>query len=313
MSEGFDDPLPIDPPHDPPPAVPPRPPAPAVTAVRAPVAPPVEEAAGRSIFPAVLGVLFLGAIVGSVVMERMPAPPAQAAQTTTASEASTSTPPKTESATPPGGDDVKALQARVEELTKKLDAMPKPEPAPDLKPIQDKLDTLSKAVESSGDAPKKVEEIVGMLPTMEKELAAVKAENEALKAQVAALDDKMKAMPAPTTSPAANPAEAAKPAPPAMSESLTEGVALFKQNKFADALTALKKDPKDARALDFAALASGFATNNWKGEAVELATQGVQAEKAGSPPKPEIDAAFAGLTDAQGKAWLDFYRKVAAK
>jgi hypothetical protein len=37
--------------------------------------------------------------------------------------------------------------------------------------------------------------------------------------------------------------------------------------------------------------------------------EGVDREKAGKPPKSEIDSTFAGLTKETGKEWLDFYRQ----
>ena len=56
--------------------------------------------------------------------------------------------------------------------------------------------------------------------------------------------------------------------------------------------------------------ANGFATGQWDGgETERLVTRGIEREKAGSPPPAQIDAAFSILTRANGKDWLDFYRK----
>ena len=92
---------------------------------------------------------------------------------------------------------------------------------------------------------------------------------------------------------------------------MTAAADLFKANKFAEALAAFQQLPADdARVLYYTALATGFSTNKWEatGDAATLAAKAQQAEKAGTPAKADIDAAFAGLKETQGKKWLDFYR-----
>jgi len=71
----------------------------------------------------------------------------------------------------------------------------------------------------------------------------------------------------------------------------------------------LQTQPEDARVWYYAALSYGLATRDW-GRATEMMVEeGVSREKAGRPPKPEIDAALTGLTKETGKEWLDFYRQ----
>jgi len=56
-------------------------------------------------------------------------------------------------------------------------------------------------------------------------------------------------------------------------------------------------------------VAKGLATNVWTGEAEALVNKGVDREKLGTPPAPEIDAALAGLTETTGRDWLSYFRK----
>ena len=69
---------------------------------------------------------------------------------------------------------------------------------------------------------------------------------------------------------------------------LYQGPQVYKEASAAFAKLAQAK-PNDARVLYFAALASGFSTNNWNsGDAASLAKKGVEREKAGTP-EPDQD------------------------
>ena len=98
-------------------------------------------------------------------------------------------------------------------------------------------------------------------------------------------------------------------------QAMTDAIALFKGRKYKDASVAFGKlaqsKANDARIFYFAALSNGFATNTWTGETLSLVNKGVEQEKAGSPPSAKIDEAFADLTKANGKDWLDSFRKKA--
>ena len=54
----------------------------------------------------------------------------------------------------------------------------------------------------------------------------------------------------------------------------------------------------------FCALANGLATRNWKGDSEKLVATGMAKEKAGSPDKAKIDAAF------QSEGPDIFFRKI---
>lgn len=269
-------------------------------------APPRDAPPGKSPFPVILSIAFAAVIVASWIAQGSPKPPEAAppapAPAPTAKEGEPA--PTTAAAPAPAptpaavtAEDLKGVKDEVAALAKKLDAMPKAEPAPavDLKPIQEKLDGLARSAEATAALPKQVEDASGKLAESEKAIEALKSEVDSLKSEVASLKAK----------PAA--AEPAKPA--ADAAAMTAAEALFKSGKYAEARDAFKKLPADdARVLYYTALANGFATNTWTGETEQAVLKGVDREKAGSPAKADIDAAFAGLTPAQGKAWLDSYR-----
>ena len=97
---------------------------------------------------------------------------------------------------------------------------------------------------------------------------------------------------------------------------LTPGIEQFEKKQYKEAFESFsnlaQSKPEDARVWYYAALARGFATGDWKDETEKLVMRGVEREKAGSPPKAEIDATFSGLTRETGKDWLSFYRRRAA-
>ncbi|QDV34318.1 hypothetical protein [Tautonia plasticadhaerens] len=98
---------------------------------------------------------------------------------------------------------------------------------------------------------------------------------------------------------------------------LEQGIRQFRSDQFSAArdtfFELLEQEPDDARVWYFAALARGKATGDWKGETERLVLQGVELERAGSPPRVAIDAAFSGLAERQGGEWLRFYRRRAGE
>lgn len=280
--------------------------------------------AGKSPYPPLLFVLFAAVLGASVYAERAatpaptppavevgkPADPADAAKPGDAAKpAAVADPSTTPAPASPSGataEDVKSLKGEIAALGEKLAAMPKAEAAPDLKPIHEKIDGLAKSVESATDGPKKIsDEVAGKLAEAGKADAALKAEIEALRAEIAGLKKDMSAAKPVAATPAD---ESPKPAP-GEAAAMTTAIDLFKGGKYADALAAFKKLPADdARVLYFTALANGFSSNNWKGDAEAAVLKGIEREKAGSPAKADIDAAVGALTKAQGKDWLDAYR-----
>ena len=167
------------------------------------------------------------------------------------------------------------MPARLDSLTQKVEAASKGEgfaPAPKVDAIDKKVGDLAQAV-------------------------------DALKAELAG--------------PEPGPDHRAAPRPPRRpadvnveGQAMEQAVDLFKQGKYAEAKDAFARlqaaYPDDARVWYFSALANGLATRDWKGESERLVKVGVAKEKAGSPDKAKIDAAFAGLTADNGKDWLAY-------
>jgi len=94
---------------------------------------------------------------------------------------------------------------------------------------------------------------------------------------------------------------------------LAQGMKLFKQNRFKEALGVFNRleltSPDDARVWYFAALSHGFATGQWSGGTERLVEKGIERERAGTPGTQVIDAAFSELSPAQGRDWITEYRR----
>lgn len=259
--------------------------------------------------PILLGIAFIAAITAAALVgswsagnllkkAAAPLPPAPSTVSTPTPEPAPAAP------TPATADDLKVLQGEVEGLAKqlaalttKVDGLPRPEPAPDLKPIQARLDDLGGLAEKIGELSKKVD------AADEQARAASKAADSS-KEEIAALAAKVD-----------RPVEAVAPTPTAEPKlaDIKPAADLFGAKKFADARAALAKlqqsNPEDARVWYYSALANGFATGKWDGETEQLVLKGVERERAGTPDAAQIDAAFSGLTGATGKSWLAAYRQ----
>jgi hypothetical protein len=180
-------------------------------------------------------------------------------------------------------DQYKQLQAR-------LDAVPKPTPAPDLAPIEEKVAQ------------------VGQLSQHEKKVTELDAKLDELRKEVSAAHSRA-------------PADRSRDASPVSSEkgessidtALGPGVSQFRRARYREAYDVFQKleqsHPDDARVWYYAALSYGLSSNNWGKTTQSMVEQGVTREKAGQPQKSVIDSAFAGLTKETGKDWLDFYRR----
>jgi len=224
---------------------------------------------------------------------------------------------------------VDGLAEKFDQLQSKVDAIPKPSPPPDIEPLRSKLssvDELSKKVDALGERldflPKKIDkdskeiaDLTAKIEEAQKTMASLRSELTASRGSSANRGNET------ASRVTMKPTEAGATAPGheddvAIEALLTPGVEQFEKKQYKEAsesfnhLAQLK--PEDARVWYYAALARGFATGDWKGESERLVMRGVDREKAGAPPKPEIDAAFRGLTHETGKDWLSFYRRRAA-
>ena len=277
---------------------------------------PVAEAPpGAPVFPIVMGILMVGAIVAAILVSKnQPTTTAAPAATTSAVPATTpETPPAASSDTITG--EVKDLKGQLEALgvqlkglTAKVDGIPKPPEPLDLAPVQGKIEELSKSVGTVAALSEKVGKLDERLGGID---GTIKAVNE----KVAALSDELKkAGESSKPAPALSAAEAVKPETDKTVAGLNEGAELFKAGKYKEASEVFKKleaaDTKDARVYYYAALSNGLSTNVWKDETLKSAAKGAELEKAGVTKPEDVDATFADLPVTL-KPWLTFFRKAA--
>ncbi len=281
--------------------------------------PPAANEPKHPVFPIIMGLFFVGALVGAVIYARK-------AETEAAANAPAPAAPTPSAALElPQIDaltgEVKSLQGKIDslaaqtrDLQDRFDKLPQPQSAPDLKPLQAQIDKLAKTVSEVAPLPKQVGDLDGRVAVMDKSLAALRADITALQSDAR--------KPASTPQPESTKDELAKEETSTPSsedaninvagEGLEQGVQLFKGRKYKEASDLFRKltdeFPKDARVWYYAALSNGLATNQWRGETERLVNQGVEREKAGSPKAPEIDAVMTDLAPAP-KKWLDFYRQ----
>ena len=275
-------------------------------------APPVDMGEDRRapLFPMLLGALMLAAMITAVFLARQDsAGPASPAGAGTPAAAPTTPPPPSPADLLAGEvkkmeSDVASLVTQLKDLQAKVAAIPKPEPAPDLKPIESKLEAFGKTLAGVSGLPEKLANIDTRMGGLDGALKSVSD-------KVGVLSDAVKkasaATPRPETATSTEPKPTADPAPAA----LGTGADLFKAGNYPQALETFRKaidaGTKDARVYYYAALSRGLSTNDWRGESITLATSGSELEKAGTPKAADIDAAFAALP-AKVKDWLDFYR-----
>ncbi len=288
-------------------------------------------------FPVVFGVLMVAAIGAAILFnsnatKETPAPAAPPAAPPAAA-------PAAETPAPGGSDalagDVKSLKGEIEKLTgqlkdlsAKVDGLPKPTPPADLKPIQAKIDDLTKTFASVEGVSEKLDKIDTQVKSLDSGVksatdkvsalsadvkkaadAAAKAEADAAKAMSGAAA----AVPAATTAATPTSPAAVKPDEDKTASDLAQGADLFKAGKYKEADEVFKKladsSPKDARVYYYAALANGMTTGGWQTSSVKIATTGAELEKSGATKPADVDAAFSGLS-ADLKPWLAYFRKL---
>jgi len=265
----------------------------------------VDDAPGHPLFPMVLGGVMLLSLIAAWIANSNPVE-APAATTPAAVAAA----PETEKPTAPDAEskalkaEIDGLRADLKALQDRIEALPKPAPAPDLGPLNSKLADLSKDTESLAVLPKKVDDLDQRLGSFDKTLVALRGEIDTFKNEL-----KKPVDPAVTTPDSAKPDDAK-----VADAAVDQGAGLFKAGKYKEASVAFQKltetSPTDARVWYYAALSRGSATSQWTGETLKLFDKAVEREKAGTPDSAKIDAAFSDLNPVF-KPWIDAYRKVA--
>lgn len=280
---------------------------------------PVEEPGIKmSPFPAVLGLVLVGVLIAAWFVSRQKEaspgvaantpPPATAAAEPVAPVADPAESPESSAKTEALEGKVKELTGEVERLAGqvkafegKLNNTNKPEPAPDLKPLEGKVNDLAKSVAVVAPLHEQVGKLGDRVGSVDGALKSVKGELAALKEEI------QKAAPAATE-------PEPKPEAEATSAGLTGGIDLFKAGKYKEAGDVFSKlataKPNDARVYYYAALTRGLTTSDWQGETLATAAKGAALEKAGAPKPSEVDAAFADLP-ATLKPWMTFFRQQA--
>jgi TolA-binding protein len=219
-------------------------------------------------------------------------------------------------------------------------------PPPDLGPIEQKVaqvDRLSQQVEALGKtvAPlsEQLEQYRRRLADLSEELDTLRMQGTVARGRMPAGRDRQLGLaggadrPAPAAGVADRPAPAAGRDAPARADAVDRPAAApaetekgelagptlqtaeeqFRAKRYGEAYASFRKllqgEPDDARLWYYAALAYGLNNRDWGRTTQAMAEEGVAREKAGKPPRPEIDAAFSGLTNETGKDWLGFYRQ----
>jgi uncharacterized protein YoxC len=231
------------------------------------------------------------------------------------------------------------VSGKLDRLQSQVDHLPKPNPQPDLEPLNRKLsvvddlnrklsvvDDLNRKLSVVDDLSKKLDSLTTRINSLSErtdqyggKFAALMAHLDGVHKQVAGLRNEMvaakdaeKAAGKVDTSVARASAEPSREAGQTKSSHLAPGVELFERRQYKEASeffnNLVKTKPDDARVWYYAALARGLATQDWKGEAERLVIEGIEREKAGKLEKSLIDSAFAGLTPETGKDWLAYFR-----
>jgi len=284
---------------------------------------PGERSAGRGaaqvLISALLALLFGG--VGAWAYERYLA--RTPAERTTEASAPRSGEAETTKALARLDDRINSLSDQYKQLESRIESIPKPAPPPDLAPLEQKVarvDGLSKQYESIA---KTLEPLAQKIAQDERKIEALDAKLDELRtesrtsgARPVASRDRAGSSSA-TSGPAA--AQSSGSSSPrtetgGMADSDRQrGENLFREGRYSDAYKVfrnlLQSQADDARIWYYAALSYGLSTGEWRGQTEQWVQQGIALEKAGKPPKSEIDSAFAGLTKETGKDWLAFYRR----
>ena len=256
----------------------------------------------KILFPIAMGVILIGLLAAAAwYVQRSAAPPG--VPSASSADGAAAPAPATVDNLKALKDEVAALGGKLDGLRTQVESMPKPHPAPDLGPLQAKVDDLATLPTVVSPLSKQVEELSTRVGTMNDALVALKAEVSSIQNGGG---------PRAESAPSSNPEKPVENGAD-FGAALKSEIASFRQGNYSQALGAFEKlqkqHPDDARVWYYSALANGLTTGKWDGKTATLVKEGVAREKAGTPDAAQIDAEFAGLTKATGKEWLDFYRK----
>jgi TolA-binding protein len=220
-------------------------------------------------------------------------------------------------------DRINGLSDQFKHVQARLESVPKSSAPPDLAPLEQKVARVEELSQQLDAVGKKLDPLPRQLAQLEQKLADLDAKTEDLRKETSAARSRTTAPPgrdrSASRASAPSPGDGAEPAPPppengGSGDSTYEtGVSRFRNKQYRGAYDVFRKllqsRPDDARIWYYAAVSYGLATGDWGRDTEVMVQEGIAREKASKPPKPEIDAALAGLTKETGKEWLDYYRQ----
>jgi TolA-binding protein len=225
-------------------------------------------------------------------------------------------------------DRINGLSDQYKDVQARLESVAKSSSAPEVASLEQKVarvDGLSQQVEAIGNklgpitqqlaqSQQKLSDLDGKLGEIRREMKETTTARERTAASPSR-DDGASRTPTPAQRDGGEEASPAAEKGESSDSTYEAGVRQFRNKQYRDAYVTFRRlvqsRPDDARNWYYAALSYGLANGDWGRDTQIMAEQGADREKAGKPPKPEIDAAFAGLTKETGKEWLDFYRQPA--
>ncbi|MDX2038233.1 MAG: hypothetical protein SFX72_16410 [Isosphaeraceae bacterium] len=278
-----------------------------------------------------------------------PAPAASAPAVAAAAEPASAKPAEPAAPPPASAEELKSVAGSVDSigklvetqaeelaaLRKKVDSLPKPPPRVDLTPIETSIAAIEQrltelaAKPAPAPAPTPASASDGKVDELAKTVAALPAKLDELQKKLAKQDETIASLRArleekPAATAAASPST--RPGMPSLPSGSTPAVdpetefnaavALYRQQQWGPARDAFVKlqgtAPDDARVWYYSAVANGYATQQWAegSDTVRYVTRGVERERAGTPDRAKIDAAFTDLTP-DARNWLGAYRAVA--
>jgi TolA-binding protein len=218
---------------------------------------------------------------------------------------------------------INGLSGQFKDVQSRLEAIPKPSPSPDLAPLEQKVDRVDQLSQQMDTIGKKLDPLPGRLAQSEQKLTDLDGKVQELRKEMPTAGNRASAFPSRDRSASrtsnSSPSDEAEHTPSASEKAESgdstydSGVSRFRDKQYRAAYDVFRKllqsQPDDARIWYYAAISYGLATRDWGRTTEVMAEEGVAREKAGKPPKSEIDTALAGLNKETGKEWLDFYRQ----
>ena len=243
------------------------------------------------------------------------------------------------------------LSQRVDRINQRLDSVKKPEgeTPPGLHTLQVRVTELTKDLDETAELPAQFRDLEHRLSSLEQQVKSLRPDaapessspekNQSQDRSPSDADGSPSAGDAKTKGASALQDDAAPPADADEAGSSDEapseegqpdeadvndddatmdlGAELFENGRYAqarDVFRRLQKErPHDARVWYYSALANGLVTHVWDGETQRLFEKGAERERAGTPARERISAAFEKLNSSKAKEELSHYRQGVAK